>query len=102
LEIPSVEEDFLWADGVFDGMEWWNSGELEMMEGFYEGSSKSFSVAENDVPNLSSSAGEADQDTLQGSSARESPCPKNRDSEKEHSCEYPNCGQSFSHRYKLK
>jgi hypothetical protein len=102
LEIPGVEEGFLWTDGVFGGMEWWNGGELEMMEGFNEGSSESFSMAENDVPSLSSSAGEAGQDTLQGSSATATPRPKNRVSEKEYSCEYPNCGQSFPYRYKLK
>jgi len=96
------------TEDIFDVTGWWNGGELEDMggidegmEGSESGSSKSFSVAENDVLSLSSGAGEAGQDTLQSSSAREMPCPKNRVSEKEHSCEYPNCGQSFSHRYKL-
>ncbi|PQE22439.1 Zinc finger transcription factor ace1 protein [Rutstroemia sp. NJR-2017a BVV2] len=101
-EIPGAEEDFLWTEGGFDGTGWWNGEELD--EGAEEpesGSSGSFAVAEIDFLSLSSGAGEAVQDTSQSSFARETPSLKNRVSEMEHSCEYPNCGQSFSHRYKL-
>ncbi|KAM3086348.1 hypothetical protein ACMFMG_000483 [Clarireedia jacksonii] len=65
-----------------------------------KGPSTSSSMSENDVLILSPSTGEASQDTLPSSSARTTPSAEERVSGQEWFCEYPNCGRSFSHRYK--
>ena len=67
-------------------------------------SSRSISTSTNESSNLSpkASAGEGCQGRIQSMPARAMPVLKNTASVKEWLCEYPNCGRSFTHRYRLK
>ncbi|KAN0095615.1 hypothetical protein V8E51_016326 [Hyaloscypha variabilis] len=66
-------------------------------------SSRSVSMSANEISGLSPSAGagEGFREGLQSMPARPIPVLKNTASVKEWSCEYPNCGRSFTHRYRL-
>jgi hypothetical protein len=101
----------MWRDSVFDGVEWWRLQELEIPEEIHElirepisSSSRSVSTSANANPSLSpsASAGEYCRDGLQSMPARPMPVLKNTASVKDWLCEYPNCGRSFTHRYRLK
>ena len=110
FEILSAEEE-LWRDSMFDGVEWWRFQELEIPEEDEDrtkdptnSSSRSFLTSPNDSSSLSSSvgSGESCRDELQSlpvptPQALEVPSPA-----QEWLCEHPNCGRSFTHRYRLK
>jgi len=96
---------------MFDGVEWWRFQELEIPEEDEDrtkdptnSSSRSFLTSPNDSSSLSSSvgSGESCRDELQSlpvptPQALEVPSPA-----QEWLCEHPNCGRSFTHRYRLK
>jgi len=100
----------MWRDSLFDGVEWWGSQELEISEEddqlskeSISSSLRSISTLTNESSNLSpkASAGEGCQDGIQSMPGRAMQVPKNTASVKEWLCEYPNCGRSFTHRYRL-
>jgi len=110
FEIPGAEEE-MWRDSVFDGVEWWRFYELEIPEEIDQlirdpmsSSSRSASTSANEISSLlpNASAGECCRDGLQSMPTRPMPVLKNTKSVTEWLCEYPNCGRSFTHRYRLK
>lgn len=101
----------MWRDSVFDGVEWWRSEELGIPEEIDQlakdpmsSSSRSVSTSAKEISSLSPSAGAGQccRDGLLMMPARPMPVLKDTASVAGWLCEYPNCGRSFTHRYRLK
>jgi hypothetical protein len=101
----------MWRDSLFDGVAWWRLQELEIQEENNEvikepmnSSLRSVSTSTNKSSSSVQivSTGEGRQDGIQGMPARAMPVLKSSAPIKEWFCEYPNCGRSFTHRYRLK
>ena len=110
FEIPGADEE-MWADSLFDGVEWWSFQELEIPEENNQliiepisSSSRSISMSVNEISSVSPSAGaeEGCRGGLQSTLPEVMPSMKNTASVKEWLCGYTNCGRSFTHRYMLK
>ena len=110
FEIPGVEEE-MFRDSPYVGVEWWMSQELEIPEENGElmgepmsSSSRSVSTSTNESSSLSPSASaeESCQNGLKNMPALALPALNKAAPVKEWLCEDPKCGQSFTHRYKLK
>jgi len=95
---------------MFDGVEWWRFQELEIPEEDEDGiknpmnsSSRSFLTSPNDNSSLSPSVGfgESCRDELQSLPAPTPPALEIPSPALEWLCDYPNCGRSFQHRYRL-
>jgi hypothetical protein len=109
--VPSSEEDQV-ENGYFDGLEWaLDAMELEIPEEVTQVSpestpnsdtSSSTSTTEDLSSQPNHSPAEEGREGPSSSDAGSIPASNDTTSADEWLCEYPDCGQSFTHRHKLK